>query len=206
MLKNIIFDFGGVLIKLDYNRTLDAFEALGIINIRQYFSQMQQTDLFNNFDKGKITPEEFRGHFNRLFNIKLAPEEFDKAWNTMLLDIPKENIDFLNKAKESYHTFLLSNTNEIHINAINKYLNQKHSITNWKNYFNNVYYSFEKGMRKPDKEFFEKIINENNLIPEETLFVEDNDKNLEAGEKAGLQIYPFPFNGNLPHALAYLLE
>ncbi len=206
MLKNIILDFGGVIIPIDYRKTLTAFEKFGAKDVVQFFSQKKQAELFDQFDKGKISPGEFRHQFTKQFNLNLSDKEFDHAWNAMLLDIPKNSIGFLTKLKERYTIFLLSNTNKIHIDAINKYLKTTYDINDWKSYFNNVYYSFEVGMRKPDKEIFEKVIAENKLDLSETLYIEDHEKNLEAAESIGLPFYTFPMNADLSKELDFLLK
>lgn len=206
MLKNLIFDFGGVIIKIDYNQTKTAFERLGAKNVTHYFSQQQQVELFDRFDRGTISPKQFRHKFNELFNLNLSDGEFNNAWNAMLLDIPKSNIDFLMRLKEKYNIFLLSNTNAIHIDAINNYLNKTYQINDWKNYFNKVYYSFEMGMRKPDKEIFEKVITDNTLELSDTLYIEDHEKNLEAAQAMGLPFYTFPMNADLAEELGFLLK
>lgn len=206
MLKNIIFDFGGVIIPIDYTKTIEAFEKLNAKNVIDYFSQKSQVELFDLLDKGKISNSDFRKHFNSLFNLNLSVEDFDASWNAMLLDIPESHITFLKQLKERYNLILLSNTTRIHIDAINQYLKTAHNISDWKNYFNKVYYSFEIGMRKPDEEIFRKVIDENELILSETLYIEDNEKNLESAQHIALPSYAFPMNADLPKELHFLLN
>lgn len=206
MLKNIIFDFGGVIIPLDYNKTFTAFEQLGAKNILEFFSQKKQTELFDLLDKGKLSPADFRNRFNQLFDLNLTAEEFDTAWNAMLLDIPQKNIDFLKKLKNKYPLYLLSNTNAIHIDYINKRLKGINGVDDWKSLFTKTYYSFEIGMRKPDKEIFETVIAENNLNLSETLYIEDSEKNLEAAISIDLPAYTFPMNGDITKELDFLLK
>ena len=206
MLKNIIFDFGGVIIPINYSKTIDAFEQLGAKDVVQYFSQLSQVELFDRLDKGAISNVDFRTHFNQLFNLNLPVKDFDAAWNAMLLDIPNSHIAFLQQLKERYNLYLLSNTNRIHIDAINAYLKTAHNIDDWKSYFTKVYYSFDIGMRKPDEDIFRKVINENQLNLSETLYIEDNDKNLEAAQQIGLPAYTYPMNADLPTELNFLLN
>jgi FMN phosphatase YigB (HAD superfamily) len=123
----------------------------------------------------------------------LAPgtsrEQIIHAWNAMLLDFPAERAELLMNLKSRYRTFLLSNTNEIHINY---YLNR---ISEWygndamENFFEKHYYSNRIGMRKPDTEIFEFVLRENHLIASETLFIDDTLKHVEGARMAGLRAY-----------------
>jgi len=53
--------------------------------------------------------------------------------------------------------------------------------------FEKTYYSHFVGLRKPDPAIFEKVLKENNLVAEETLFIDDIAANLEAAEALGIQ-------------------
>ena len=119
--KNILFDLGGVLFHIDYNRTIDAFKELGITNFKKYFTQHQQCELFDAFETGKISAELFVKTIQKL-SANCANQEIIDAWNAMLVDLPKENLNFLVALSENYRLFLLSNTNEIHIQFVNAFL------------------------------------------------------------------------------------
>ena len=98
-IKNIIFDFGGVILNIDYQASIKAFEELGIRNFENLFSQATQSNIFDKLETGKIKPQEFRDEIRMLSGLKLTDEAIDIAWNKMLLDIPLERIEFLIKLK-----------------------------------------------------------------------------------------------------------
>ncbi|MCC6837942.1 MAG: HAD hydrolase-like protein, partial [Bacteroidia bacterium] len=150
--QNIIFDLGGVILNIDYNLSVEAFKNLGLDNFQEHFSQAKQKELFDHYEKGNISSVEFRTQLKRSLKANITDQEIDNAWNALLLDLPKERLEVLNTLKNSCRTFLLSNTNEIHINEFNRYLQQHFCINDLKNYFEEVYLSYEIGMRKPDKE------------------------------------------------------
>ncbi len=187
--KNIIFDLGGVLININYSLTSDAFEELGLGKFDELFSQAHQSKLFDLYEKGLITSEEFRTRVKTFFSQPIDDHTITTAWNAMLLDFPKERLDFLQKIKTKYRTFLLSNTNDIHIQQINHDLQKTHGIHNLNGHFEKVYLSYEVNMRKPDAEIFEQVLSENNLKPEETLFIDDSPQHLETAKKLGIQTY-----------------
>ncbi|HOP05576.1 MAG TPA: HAD family phosphatase [Tenuifilaceae bacterium] len=188
-IKNIIFDLGGVILNIDYHLTINAFKKLGIDSFESYFSQAQQNGLFDKLDKGQISPQEFRNSLRELVNLSLSDSAINQAWNAMLLDFPKHRIELLKKVKGHYKTFLLSNTNAIHIEEYNKILDRTFGYKNLSFLFNKEYYSHEIGMRKPDEEVFLHIIKENLLHPEETLFIDDSIQHVEAAQKLGINTY-----------------
>ena len=162
-IKNIIFDLGGVIINIDYNILIQAFSKIGLPHFEAYFSQKEQKTLFDSYEKGQISSQDFREELKKQCKPGTSNQDIDDAWNAMLLDLPKERLDFLLKTKKSYRTFLLSNTNEIHMLFIENYLKEEFQISNFDLHFEKVYLSYKVNMRKPDAEIFELVIRENNF-------------------------------------------
>ncbi|MDD2278054.1 MAG: HAD family phosphatase [Bacteroidales bacterium] len=185
-IKNIIFDLGGVIINIDYHLTINAFKALGLQNFDTIFNQAKQIGVFDLLDKGLIAPQEFRNEVRRITSSNLTDEQIDKAWNAMLLDFPPSRLELLRKVKSDYNTFLLSNTNAIHFEAYNQILHRTFGVKNLSVFFDREYYSHLIHMRKPDANAFELILNENNLKPEETLFIDDTMQHVEGAKKIGI--------------------
>lgn len=187
--KNIIFDLGGVLLNIDYSLVTKAFLALGLTDFDKLYSKAHQTKLFDLYEKGQISSEAFRNHVKTCFSIPIDDETIDKAWNAMLLDLPPERLHLLQQLKTKHRIFLLSNTNDIHIQYINNYLKETFGIADLSGYFEKVYLSYEVGMRKPDAEIFELVLSENNLDPNETLFIDDSIQHIEGAKKLGIHTY-----------------
>ena len=122
-IKNVIFDLGGVILNLNYQATTDAFEKLGVKNFENLYNQKKQTELFNNFEKGLISTEKFISNLQK--TTALNKKQITNAWNAMLLELPKERLEFIQSLKSNYNTFLLSNTNEIHIDFFENQLSKK---------------------------------------------------------------------------------
>ena len=186
MIKNIIFDLGGVILNIDYHLTSKAFQALGIANFDEIYSQAQQSDLFDLLETGKITPTNFRSQIRKITGLQLSDEQIDSAWNAMLLDLPKERIDILQAAKQQYRTFLLSNTNAIHLEAYTEELQRVHKISGLEELFEKEYFSHTLGMRKPHPETFAEVLKLQGLKAEETVFIDDSYQHLEGAKKAGI--------------------
>ncbi len=187
--KNIIFDLGGVILNIDYSLTVDEFIELGIIDFQKLFSQAKQNRFFDLMDRGTVSSDDFRSEINKHLKSPIENYRIDEAWNAMLLDLPKERLDLLKRLKSTHRFFLLSNTNEIHINAFHQYLENDFGIPDLSAYFEKVYLSYKVGMRKPDAEIFKLVLEENNLQPHETLFIDDSIQHIEGAKKLGIETY-----------------
>ena len=189
-IKNIIFDLGGVILNIDYNITINAFKQLGIINFDELYTQAGQCELFDKLDKGEITNNDFRNEVRQLLpSVNLSNKQIDDAWNAMLLDMPVERLIILEKLKPLYRTFLLSNTNAIHVPLFSEIVKSTINKNNLTDFFEATYYSNEIGMRKPNADIYEFVVQKHNLKPCETLFIDDSIQNVEGAQKVGLHAY-----------------
>ena len=187
-IKNIIFDYGKVIINLDFDLTRIAFEKEGVKNFNSLFTEFSQHPFFHLFDCGLISEEEFRMHLRTATGMELSDTVIDKCWNAMLMDIPQHRMKYLDELKKLYNTFLLSNTNSIHLNFISTYLQKEFKMSDISEKFNKAYYSCRVGMRKPDEKIYQLLLQENNLVPEETLFLDDSAVNVETAEQLGINV------------------
>ena len=189
-IKNIIFDYGNVIFSIDFARAQQAWSALGINNSDQFFGHLQQDAVFDAFDRGEITAEAFRDKIRGITgNNALTDEQINTAWNSMLLGIADGNHELLLKLKDKYRTFLLSNINAIHYDHIMDYLKREFGFDGNDHLFEKTYYSHLTGKRKPEAAIFAQVLQENNLDPAETLFIDDSPQRLAGAEKLGIQTF-----------------
>lgn len=186
MYKNVIFDFGGVILNIDYQRTVDAFKLIGLPDFDTFYSQLSQSNLFDDFEMGKISPSLFREKLRNKINYPITDEEIDKAWNAMLMDLPVERIDFLDGLSKHKRIFLLSNTNAIHEKEFTEYIKKQYGTNVLESVFEKIYFSHNLGLRKPQKEIFDLVLRENNLVPQETLFIDDSPQHVHGGKASAL--------------------
>jgi putative hydrolase of the HAD superfamily len=186
-IKNIIFDLGGVIINLDIPKTISEFNKLSNQPFESIYNQLQQTPVFDLFDKGQITEKDFFVELKKALQNDVTDEELLFAWNAMLLDFPKHRLELLSKLKPNYRLFLLSNTNESHVLEFEKTLFASHGYQNLEPFFEKVYYSCRMNQRKPNADIFESVLNENNLIAEETLFIDDSPQHVEGALTLGIK-------------------
>lgn len=184
----IIFDLGGVILNLDYQKTSNAFQALSKVNVSEVYTQANQVEVFDQFETGSITPLVFRKKLAQLLQLQISDEIFDKAWNAMLLDLPKERIELLTSLSKRYRIFLFSNTNTIHYNAFRKGIKETYKNADLlETIFEKTYYSHILGERKPTATAFQKIMDEQQLNPSTTLFIDDSIQHIKGAEKVGLR-------------------
>jgi putative hydrolase of the HAD superfamily len=166
MIKSIIFDFGDVFLTLDKSATNKHLKQQGISELDS--ESLQINDVY---EKGLISTNEFIDHYTKKFE-GLTCSEFKKAWNSILIEFPQHRLEFLKELKASgtYKLILLSNTNELHIDWVKRHISV---FKEFRDCFDQFYLSHEIHFRKPNADIFEFVISENNLIPQETLFVDD---------------------------------
>ena len=196
-IKSIIFDLGGVILNLNYSKTEDEFKKIGVLNFKEFYSQKKQTLLFDEFEKGKIKPEEFISSFKESENLKIKEIDFIDAWNAMLLEIPIEKLQFIDGLKKDYKIILLSNTNEIHIKKFEDDLKKNNMLEQFYKCFDKIYYSSRMGKRKPEENCFNQVLEENGLIAENTLFIDDSIQHIEGAKKAGIKTFHLEKNKSI---------
>jgi putative hydrolase of the HAD superfamily len=188
-IKNIILDLGGVILNIDYNLTIKAFQSLGISNFESLYTQAKQEHLFDHYEAGKIHSDEFVEKLGEYLDTQQPSGKIIKAWNAMLLDLPEERLTFLKVLRSSYNTSLLSNTNPIHIKCFHEIIKEQNGIKSLNEFFDHVHFSSDLGMRKPDPDIFKHVCDLHNYSPSETLFIDDSMQHVEGARKAGLHAF-----------------
>ncbi len=190
-IKNIIFDLGGVIMDIDFNRTIEAFKDLGVENFDQLFSWEKQVNLFNKMDRGEVTPAEFRDGIRAITGLKISDHQLDYAWMQILSKVPASRIQLLKEVKDNYNSYLLSNTNMIHMENFSQDLQLDFGVSGIEVLFDRAYLSYELGMRKPEERIFKHVIESNDLDVSETLFIDDTPGHIETASKLGIKTYLF---------------
>lgn len=183
MIKNIIFDFGDVFLNLDKPGAMK--NALELFQIEMLTDEMVAINCL--YEQGLITTSEFVDFYFNYFP-HISRQDVIDIWNYVLVKFPKYKLDFLQNLHDQnkYKLFLLSNTNEMHMEWVEK--NVPFYI-DFKNCFDKFYLSHEINLRKPDKEIFEFVLNENKLISSETLFIDDTKENTDAATQIGIHTW-----------------
>lgn len=184
-IKLIVFDYGGVIIDLYPEKTISAFGEIGLINSDELYSPLSQIGLFDEFDKGLIVPNDFLKELKKNFPSTVENQQIIDAWNAMLGNISPEKLHFISQLKGKYQVCLLSNTNEIHLEYIKEKNLSSGLSSGVEKYFDKVYYSCRLGMRKPEKEIFEFVMNRHDVKPREILFIDDTQMHIDGAMQCG---------------------
>ena len=195
-IKNIVFDLGGVLVDLDFKSAINGLQKAGFANVKEQLQAFDREGIFQKFELGEMTAEEFRSAIRENSTVTLTDEEVDALWNLMLLEIPREKLELILDLRGKYMVYLLSNTNSIHWDYVCK------NAFNYRgfrmdDYFEETFLSYEMHLAKPDKAIFEKMLNDANLLPEETLFIDDLEANCKAAEEVGIHAHHYHIGDDL---------
>ncbi len=185
MIKNILFDLGHVVIDIDFERSIQAFKNLGQ---KEFHLSLDPTlPVFEEFEVGRITSEEFIQYWRSQIS-GASSKDIIEAWNAILIGIAPEILLLLYKLRKRYDLFVYSNTNELHIEWVKNYLKMEYAMDDWEpSLFKKAYYSHNLGIRKPNKKGFQAILKNENIKPEETLFIDDHLLNIQAALALGIQ-------------------
>jgi putative hydrolase of the HAD superfamily len=186
-IKNIIFDLGGVILNLDIKRTENAFVSMGVTRLGDLFGLGHAASSFKDYETGKIDDRQFVQSIRELSGLSVSDETIIDGWNAMLMDFPPERIALLDELAKRYRIFLFSNTNALHLAALQRIYGDTFGNRKLDDHFEKAYYSHLLGMRKPATESYLRILRENGLKGSETLFIDDALINVEGANSAGLQ-------------------
>ena len=188
-IKNVIFDLGGVLFNIDYNRTKNAFQQLGFAKFEEMYNQYHSDGLFTELETGRVTQEVFYQRMLAHAPINVSATNIQNAWNAMLLNFRKPALPFIDVLRKERKIYLLSNTNAIHEAAFLKIIAEETGIDDFDACFTKAWYSHKIGMRKPDVATYQYVLDDAGIVAEETLFIDDSYNNIEGAAAAGLHTH-----------------
>lgn len=183
----LIFDLGNVIIDIDYQNSLRL--------IRNHLSELIQdrvtgfylTDFHKDYEKGLIDSPTFRNSVRSYFDQDWEDQKVDELWNSLLVTIPANRLELIAKLKNKYQIGVLSNTNQIHIEAVDTMLKRDHGIENLNQIFHRVFLSHEMGLSKPSPEIYEKMVSELGTTPDRVVFFDDLEANVKGAASVGIQ-------------------
>ena len=192
-IKNIIFDFGGVICDLDIRRTIEKFKEFGMPKAEFSGTPEERNRQFellvSNYETGFITSQQFRDKIRNHYQVPPSDAAINDAWNALLVGIPEPRILVLESIRKGYRIFLLSNSNEIHYLKYREDFQQQYGYRDFNALFENVYFSYRLHLRKPDPAIFKLVLKENKLDPAKTLFIDDTLIHVEAARELGITWY-----------------
>lgn len=185
-IKNIIFDLGGVLLNINPLLSLLELEKTSGINKEELISKFVDTQIFEKFDTGILTPDQFRSGLCGIMNTNVSDSEIDRIWNKLILDIPGHRVKLLQELRKNYKVFMLSNTNRIHFDHYTREFIEIYGM-NLTDLFDHVFVSHEIGIHKPDAGIYMYVLENANILASETIFFDDSLSNIRAAELLGIR-------------------
>ncbi len=198
-IKNVIFDLGNVIIDLDIPRTWQSFEHLLGADFQDNLKKINaDRDIFIQYEIGRLTEQEFFDALRASTNMPVSIKQLKEAWNAMLLTVPKARLDMLTELKKKYNVYLLSNTNQTHIDFVHGYLKTVYNVTDFEgDFFHKPYYSHHINLRKPNADIYEFVLNDGKMNPKETIFFDDMPANIETAKQLGIQAVLHPVGAEI---------
>lgn len=186
MIKNLLFDLGGVIMDIRRDNCVRAFKKLGMEHPEEFLGEYSQKGPFMALEEGKITPEEFRAEIRGMLPAGVTDQEMDEAFCEFLIGIPVKRLRELEELRSRYKVYMLSNTNEIMWNSkiSEEFRKDGHEMDH---YFDGVVTSFNAKALKPSPEIFEYAVEKLGINPAETLFFDDSEANVEAARRLGFK-------------------
>ncbi|TXC85265.1 HAD family hydrolase [Luteibaculum oceani] len=191
-----IFDLGGVIINIHPPLTFNAMKDRLHPSRDPALAEAHFQKLFTKFEIGSFDRLALLEQINPWLNQQLKYPEFEKIWNELLLDVPKHRLQCLLKLKEKEEIYLLSNTNEIHIQAINQYLRNEFGVDGLEAIFTKCFLSYEMNQRKPDASIYQSAMRQIPGNADSYIFFDDTFENVEGSNSAGLPAVHVPNEKN----------
>lgn len=185
MIKDIVFDFGGVLTLLTPDEALERFKGLGVENPNNYINAYCQQGPFFRLENGDISAEQFCKELGEICNREISQEEAKHAWMGFIANVQEDFLEHIQQLRPRYRLSVLSNTNPF----IQSWARTPEFTDKGKSlddYFDMLFLSYKMGASKPGEEIYRKMLIEGNMKAEETLFIDDSAKNIETARRLGI--------------------
>lgn len=183
----LIFDLGNVIIDIDYHRSLNLIKSLLPNSFELKVDSFYATGFHKAYEKGEIDSQTFRNEVRNYFEQNWEDQKVDELWNSLLGKIPKERLDLIAKLKNSYQVGVLSNTNQIHIDAVHDMLKTDFGMERFEPLFDRVFYSHEMGLAKPSAEIYHRMLEELDTSADRVVFFDDLEANVKGAASVGIQ-------------------
>lgn len=185
-IKNLLFDQGGVIVDIRRDQCLDELRLLGMDHPEKLIGLYKQEGPFFALENGDITVEQFHDALRPLMPDGVSDEQMDQAFSSFIVGIPLHRLQALRELRKRYKTYILSNTNPIMFEGViaRSFAQEGFDVNA---YFDGVTVSYKARSNKPDRQIFDYAIVTMGIKPEETLFFDDGQENLDAAAKLGFK-------------------
>jgi FMN phosphatase YigB (HAD superfamily) len=182
--KVVVLDLGNVLLKIDFLRVFEN-SRVDLESAKSKLLKMFHTSFFHDYEKGKISTEEFLRDFNLFWDWDLSSDEFERRWNNIFIDLIPETANFLKEYSSKVPIFAYSNTNIVHQRYFER--TYKDAMSGFKK----VFASNDIVFRKPDREGYDSVASTIGCKGSDIVFLDDLTQNVEGARDANWNAFLF---------------
>ncbi len=187
-MKNIIFDLGGVVLDLDYDRCIRSFEQIGFKGAENYVSCYHPMEIFGALERGEIAPSAFCEELRKMSGCEMSDEQISRAYQSILVSIPVGKLRLMQRLRaEGYKVYALSNMSKIMLSRVAELFECDGQTM--ESYFDDMFISYQMGVMKPDPKIYEMLLEKTGAKASESLFIDDGEKNIVAARAMGFNVY-----------------
>jgi glucose-1-phosphatase len=203
MIKNLIFDFGNVLFDINLPAIPNGFKALIGDEYESVVTRLREQKVFELYETGGLSTTEFIDAIRLAGSQPHSPEAVVAVWNSIFVGMPAERFAMLERLRQRYKIFMLSNINELHADWIDAYMLREHGYENFQSqFFDGVYYSHLIRLRKPTREAYEYVLADAEIQAHESVFIDDLPENIEAANALGINGLWHPLGSDIVARMA----
>jgi len=188
-----IFDMGNVIIDIDFKRVLGVWSHLSGTPLATLTERFKMGEVFQQHERGEISDEQFAADLCDEMGIALSFEQFSAGWHAVFVGLRPEVITLFQKLREEgHHVVVLSNTNRLHLDFWPQHYPEIEANTDA------MYLSQNLGMRKPEPEIFQHVLEKEGFTADQAVFFDDVAENIEAARAAGIEAVWVEDNQTVP--------
>lgn len=197
-ITHLFFDLGKVLLDYDFEIASRAIRLQSPLSAGDFEeAQEHANELIIPYETGLLTTTEFFQKLKDRFQFAGTVDELQRIWCEIFNPI-NEHIQLARELATHYPLALISNTSEAHI----QYAEPRYDLFEL---FTHRIYSFRVGWMKPNPEIYECALQQMNARPEQSLFIDDREENVEAAKALGWHVIQIHPDTNLRQELNALL-
>ena len=177
--RALIFDIGGVLIRVDISRAMDGLASGLSLTPQDVWSAIEKDPRWLDWQEGRISPRDWHLRLTKRLGASLTFEQFTEVWNRALDPNPIHSEAFLEKLSKNYRLALLSNTDPIH-------MSNEEARFPFLRFFPIRIYSYRVGASKPDPVIYREALQACKVRAEEAVYIDDVAAYAEAAQRLGM--------------------
>ncbi len=182
MQKNLfIFDLGNVFMRTTYDEPFEVWGRYSGSTAAELVERFEMDEHFQRYERGELDSSSYFQHFNEQMALDIEEDRIVEGWNSIFDGIHESVQTSIVEIKKRSPVVALSNTNRAHVDAALSLYRKEFDL------FDNLYFSCDIGMRKPEERIYRYVLRECGVAPSEAVFFDDSLTNVEAARAIGIE-------------------